>query len=88
MDLVVLVVAGVGARQRSHKRRKKSTGKFTSHAPFSSILGWSTTSYLISSCPYCTERLTVDQNKQLCKAIKVRHVGNKKDLMVRISHDT
>jgi len=30
------------------------------------------------------ERLTVDQNKQLCKAIKVRHVGNKKDLMDRL----
>ena len=30
------------------------------------------------------ERLTVDQNKQLCKAIKARHTGVKKDLMDRL----
>lgn len=30
------------------------------------------------------ERLTVDQNKQLCKAAKLRHVGNKKDLINRL----
>ena len=33
------------------------------------------------------ERLTVDQNKQLCKAIKVRHGGNKKELMDRLLED-
>lgn len=31
-----------------------------------------------------SERLTVDQNKQLCKAAKLRHVGNKKELIARL----
>jgi len=30
------------------------------------------------------ERLTVDQNKQLCKAVKLRHGGTKKDLIERL----
>lgn len=30
------------------------------------------------------ERLTVDQNKQLCKAAKLRHIGKKQDLIDRL----
>ncbi|KAL7525649.1 hypothetical protein ACHAXR_001097 [Thalassiosira sp. AJA248-18] len=33
------------------------------------------------------ERLTVDQNKQLCKATKLRHVGNKTELIDRLLED-
>ena len=43
------------------------------------------------SCVACDtfvpERLTVDQNKQLCKAAKLRHGGNKKELMERLLED-
>ena len=40
-----------------------------------------------SSSPLRAERLTVDQNKQLCKAAKLRHVGKKDELIERLCED-
>src|SRR6056300_1371806 len=48
----------------------------------------------LTTPPHCSslsyhfkERLSVDQNKQLCKAAKLRHSGTKKELIERLMGD-
>jgi len=55
--------------------------------PTCDLLFWLTKLYYVCTTNPFAERLTLDQNKQLCKAAKLRHGGPKKDLIDRLLDD-